>query len=287
MKYLNLILVFFILSSCSENEEQQVLEIHYWTTQEELNDFQKELDDMVVFEGDITIGYDINDLSALLNLTEVTGELSFRSSKLERIHLPNLEYVGELDFRGNTTLTTIDLPKIKMVSDDIFVFGNSALKTIQMNDLQRIEENGIDIISNDSLMTINFQKLELYSYLNFRWNTALNQVNLQKSIPEKCEDISLQFDFVNTNSDLFEDSSTFCFLDLKISNTSNSNLEWLANLDGNNILSNTKVIGEFDIDQFCFLKEKLSQMDNPLRFYVGESFYSSDFSGIEIIQECN
>lgn len=287
MKFLNLILVALILSSCSKNEEQQVVEIDYWTTQEELNSFQNELDNTGIFEGDITVGHDINDLSALSNLTEITGELSISASKLEKIHLPELEYVSKLELRGNNTLKTIDLPKIKTISDYILIFGNSELKTIQMNELQSIEEYGVNIVDNDSLIMIELQKLESYRGLNIRWNPLLKHLNLRKSIPEKCEDIRLQFDFIDTHSVLFQNSSDFCFLEVEILNANNSNLNWLINLDGDNILNHTYLVGEFETNQFCFLKEKLSQMNYPLNFKVGKSFNSTDFTGLEIIRECN
>lgn len=287
MKFLHLIWVLLLLSSCSKNEEDRPIEINWWTTQEELNSFRKELENMEVFEGNIDIGRYINDISALNQLTVVTGELTFGSIELESIRLPNLERVGALDISGNSALKIIDIPQIKTVDDAITILNNSALDTIQMNNLQRIEEYGINIIFNDSLQSIELQRLEWYSGLNFRWNPVLNQVNLQPSIPEKCEVIRLYFDYIKTGSALFQNSSNLCFLDIEISNSDDSYLKWLLNLDGNNILNHTHIVGDFEIDQFCFLKEKVSQMDYPLNFKVGSAFYSSDFTGYEIIQECN
>lgn len=287
MKFLHLIWVLLLLSSCSKNEEDRPIEINWRTTQEELNSFRKELENMEVFEGNIHIGRYINDISALNQLTVVTGELTFGSIELESIRLPNLERVGALDISGNSALKIIDIPQIKTVDDAITILNNSALDTIQMNNLQRIEEYGINIIFNDSLQSIELQRLEWYSGLNFRWNPVLNQVNLQPSIPEKCEVIRLYFDYIKTGSALFQNSSNLCFLDIEISNSDDSYLKWLLNLDGNNILNHTHIVGDFEIDQFCFLQEKVSQMDYPLNFKVGSTFYSSDFTGYEIIQECN
>jgi len=242
---------------------------------------------MEVFEGNIHIGRYINDISALNQLTEVTGELTFGSIELESIRLPNLERVGGLKISGNSALKIIDIPQIKTVDDAITIINNSALDTIQMNNLQKIEEYGVAIVSNDSLRAIGLPRLELYNGLNFRWNPVLNQVNLPQSIPEKCEVIRMHFDYINTGSVLFRNSSNLCFLDIKISNPDDSYLNWLLNLDGNNILNHTHIVGDFEINQFCFLKEKVSQMDYPLNFKIGPVFYSSDFTGYEIIQECN
>jgi hypothetical protein len=242
---------------------------------------------MEVFEGNIDIGRYINDISALNQLKEVTGELTFGSIELESIRLPNLERVGGLKISGNSALKIIDIPQIKTVDDAIIIMNNSALDTIQMNNLQGVEKSGVIILGNDSLQVIGLQRLEWYSGLAFRWNPVLNQVNLQQSIPEKCEVINLHFDYINTGSVLFPNSSNLCFLDIKISNADDSYLNWLLNLDSNNILNHTHIVGDFEINQFCFLKEKMSQMDYPLNFKVGPSLNGSDFTGYEIIQECD
>lgn len=265
MKILSLILAVLILSSCSEVEEEQVIEINGWTTQEELNSFRQELENMQVFEGDITIGHLVNDISPLYTLREITGELYVSGSEFSSFELPNLERVGKLKIGGNSTLREIDMPNLKSAGEQV-----------------------VRITFNDSLQIINLPALERYKGLNFQWNPLLNQVNLQQSIPEACQGIIVHFDYINAGSALFQNSTHFCYsVYVEVSRAERSDLSWLSNLDADSILVNTTLAGDFQVDKFCFLKEKLSQMNYPHNFKIGPPIGSYDFTGYDIIQACD
>jgi hypothetical protein len=266
MRFLNLILALFILSSCSKEEEKgRAIEINYWTTQEELNSFREELENMQVFEGDITIGHLVNDISPLYTLREITGELYVSGSEFASFELPNLERVGQLKIGGNSTLREIDMPNLKSAGEQV-----------------------VRIMFNDSLQIINLPVLERYKGLNFQWNPLLNQVNLQQSIPEACQGVIVHFDYINAGSALFQNSTHFCSsVYVEVSRAERSDLSWLSNLDADSILVNTTLAGDFQVDKFCFLKEKLSQMNYPHNFKVGPPIGGYDFTGYEIIQACD
>ncbi len=287
MKYLYFSFVIVFLNSCSSNNEQTSIIIDYWTTQEELNKLNSDLQNVTEFEGDITIGFDISDLESLQNIERINGKLIFQNSNIEVLTLSSLNVVNELEIRGNKKLRNVNLPRLEKISNNLLITGNSDLEEVDLNYLREITNYGIDIIDNELLKIIQMLNLKNYSILNFRLNPFLNQVTIEESISERCEKVLMDFDFINSNSILFGISENSCEVTIEVKKPFDSNVMWLNNLNGDNILNNTTLIGDFEIEQFCFLKDKIEQMNHPFNFQIKKSMYESKFDGNQIIQDCN
>lgn len=114
----------------------------------------------------IANGFDISDVSALVNLENIEGDLSFINTLCTTVDFPNLDSInGHIYFHqnvsldsvnlssvfygdissvyshNNTLLRSFDLSAIDSLGDSLYIHNNSSLKKLNLNELKFIDGN--------------------------------------------------------------------------------------------------------------------------------------------------
>jgi hypothetical protein len=137
----------------------------------------------LIIAGDYSLSYvGINTPSLTVNLPqlETAGVSCFSYSTLITIDLPNLINIGAICFRSCQLLTTINLPSLQIIQNNIFQEGPfdqcTSLTTINIPNLTSAGDNCFN--NSSSLTTINLPNLTTAGDFCFYFCTSLTTIDL-------------------------------------------------------------------------------------------------------------
>jgi hypothetical protein len=156
-----------------------------------------------VLEGDAVIA-SAADVVRLSRYTGITGKLVIKRAEVDRVELPNLEFIGgKLYVQKTRLLTRLSMPRLARIGDEpgegAVIERNEALRTVVLSDLETVScslivrlnpalaeldlgslltlpGQGLEVSDDDSIETLSLPSAREISYLTIRGNKSLKRI---------------------------------------------------------------------------------------------------------------
>lgn len=284
-----LLLTIFWTSCCSEEPITLPTELRI-TSQEDLDMYSDALRDVTVFEGNIELakqfenlpGSTITDISAFCNLRQINGNLTIVDYVGEDLGaFKNLEKVSGIVSVSNDFIVEVDLPALAQADAIIITFA-SELRSVNLPSLSEVEGT-IAISDNANLENIRgmHNLLELQN-LTIANNPALNKIDAFNSLTTVRHLFALEcygiLDLAQPNLNAL---SAIDRLQLTIIEEDGIRLDWLDL----SLASSVFVRAVVDLEDLCDLRNIatyypdaiiINQLDSGLFFYSGDLLLACD-----------
>jgi len=199
-------------------------------TQAEVDQFTADYPNCDKISGYLLInGADINNLSGLSKISEISGYLKIANTQTTKINFENLKIIGDdLHVFDNQLLENIDLTQLTTLKGKLSFFQNSNLITLDLNRLTSCED--VYFKKNELLQSINLCKL-IFVERGFALlrNSTLNSICLENLKEIKKGQLQFLFNF----------------------SLKELNLNQLTTINGGLFIMNNDVLEKLDLNQLA------------------------------------
>jgi hypothetical protein len=176
---------------------------YYFSSQDDIDNFESNYPDCVELEGNVEIsGDDISNLNGIGVVTSIGGGLGihYTDSLTDLSGLENVTFIGDyIDITSNISLSSLaELQNVSSEGLGIYIGRNDTLTTLSgLDNIEGSSITNLSIYSNMSLSTCHVQSICDYLATSpIPWFTSIGDnapgCNSQEEVEEACEAISVE-----------------------------------------------------------------------------------------------